>query len=454
MKELLRQIPKVDELLRNSALAESIAQYGDRAVTEAVRAELDGLRQGILAGQICAMPELSALCQRIAKRAQGDALPSFRRVINGTGIILHTNLGRACLSEKAARAVYEVSRSYSNLEYDLETGNRGSRYSHVEGILCRLIGAESALVVNNNAAAVLLTLSALTQGGQVIVSRGELVEIGGSFRIPEIMESCGAQLKEVGATNKTHLRDYENAITEQTKALMKVHTSNYRIIGFSETPALADLVELGHQYNLPVIEDLGSGCLLHLSRFGIHDEPSVQDSLKAGVDVVSFSGDKLLGGPQAGIILGKKKYLDILKKHPLNRAMRVDKMTLAALEATLQSYENEQEEEIPVVSMLAAKPEVLQRKAEKLAALLHNAGIEAVIVPTESRVGGGSVPNHSLPSYAVAFDREVNALEEKLRLGIQPIIGRIHEGNYLLDVRTLFEEDFSTIVEALKEAAL
>lgn len=454
MKELLRKIPKVDELLRLSALAEVIAAFGDRAVVEAIRAELDVLRQGILKGEICTLPETAALCCRIGKRVQGDSLPSFRRVINGTGILLHTNLGRACLSEKAAKAVYDASKAYSNLEYDLETGNRGSRYSHVEGILCRLTGAESALVVNNNAAAVLLTLSALTQGGQVIVSRGELVEIGGSFRIPEIMESCGAQLKEVGATNKTHLRDYENAITEQTKALMKVHTSNYRIIGFSETPALSDLVELGHQRGLPVIEDLGSGCLLNLNQFGIHDEPSVQDSIRAGVDVVSFSGDKLLGGPQAGIILGKKKYLDILKKHPLNRAMRVDKMTLAALEATLQSYENEQEEEIPVISMLAAKPEVLQRKAEKLAALLHNAGIEAEIVPTEGRVGGGSVPNHSLPSYAVAFDREVNALEEKLRLGIQPIVGRIHEGNYLLDVRTLFEEDFPTIVEALKEAVL
>ena len=452
MKELLRKIPKVDELLHSPDLAETVAEYGERAVTEAVRAELDALRQGILSGGICALPELSVLCQQIAKRAQGDSLPSFRRVINGTGIILHTNLGRACLSEKAAKAVYEASKAYSNLEYDLETGKRGSRYSHVEGILCRLTGAESALVVNNNAAAVLLVLSALTKGGQVVVSRGELVEIGGSFRIPEIMESCGAQLKEVGATNKTHLRDYENAITENTKALMKVHTSNYRIIGFSETPALSDLVELGHQHNLPVIEDLGSGCLLDLHRFGVHDEPSVQDSLKAGVDVVSFSGDKLLGGPQAGIILGKKKYLDILKKHPLNRAMRVDKMTLAALEATLQSYEKGCEEEIPVIGMLAATQDVLLEKAETLAFLLHAAGIEAEIIPTEGRVGGGSVPNHALPSYAVAFCGNVNELEEKLRLGLQPIIGRIHEGKFLLDVRTLFEEDFPTIVEALKEA--
>ena len=454
MKELLRKIPKVDELLRSESLADALRLYGDHAVTEAVRAELDALRQGILQQQITSIPEQNVLCSRIAKRAQQASLPSFHRVINGTGILLHTNLGRACLSEKAAKAVYDASKAYSNLEYDLTTGKRGSRYSHVEEILCRLTGTESALVVNNNAAAVLLVLSALTQGGQVPVSRGELVEIGGSFRIPEIMESCGAQLKEVGATNKTHLSDYERAINEHTRALMKVHTSNYRIVGFSETPALSDLVELGHRHGLPVIEDLGSGCLLDLNRFGIHGEPTVQDSLKAGVDVVSFSGDKLLGGPQAGIILGKKKYLDIMKKHPLNRAMRVDKMTLAALEATLQSYGQNKAEEIPVIGMLSAKPEALHQKAALLASLLTEAGIAADIVPTEVRVGGGSVPNQSLPSYAVALDGNVEALEEKLRLGIQPIIGRIHEGRYLLDVRTLFEADFPVILAALKEAVL
>ena len=450
MKELLRKIPKVDELLRSPFLACTIAKYGEAPVTDAIRRELDALRQGILNQQVTAMPELSSLCQQIGKRARLSSMPAFRRVINGTGIILHTNLGRACLSENAAAAVYEAACSYSNLEYDLETGKRGSRYSHVEDILCRLTGAESALVVNNNAAAVLLVLSALTQGGQVVVSRGELVEIGGSFRIPEIMESCGAQLKEVGATNKTHLYDYERAIGEHTKALMKVHTSNYRIIGFSETPALPDLVKLGHTHDLPVIEDLGSGSLLDLNQFGIHDEPTVQDSIRAGVDVVSFSGDKLLGGPQAGIILGKKKYMDILKKHPLNRAMRVDKMTLAALEATLRSYEAGSPEDIPVVAMLAAKPEALRQKAEHLASLL--CGIDLDIIATEGRVGGGSVPNQSLPSYALAFDRDVTKLEETLRKGMPPIIGRIHEGKYLLDVRTLMETDFGTIADAVREA--
>ena len=452
MNELLRKIPKVDELLRSPALAEAALQYGEKAVTEAIRAEVDALRQGILRQQVDTLPERDALCGQIRRRVQRDILPSFRTVINGTGIILHTNLGRACLSEKAAQAAADAARRYSNLEYDLPSGSRGSRYSHVEDILCRLTGAESALVVNNNAAAVLLVLSALTQGGQVPVSRGELVEIGGSFRVPEIMEACGAQLREVGATNKTHLYDYERAINENTRAIMKVHTSNYRIVGFSETPALAELVKLGHSRGLPVIEDLGSGSLLDLNRFGLRDEPTVQDSIRAGVDVVSFSGDKLLGGPQAGIILGKKQYLDVLKKHPLARAMRVDKMTLAALEATLRSYENGAEEEIPVVAMLAAKPADLRKKAEQLSAMLGAAGVSAQVIPTESRVGGGSVPNQSLSSYAVALTGNVEELEETLRLGMQPIIGRIHEGKYLLDVRTLWEEDFETIVSALREA--
>ena len=452
MKELLRALPKVDTLLQSRELAALCREYGSGAVADGIRAEIDGLRQGILEGTVQSLPHMDALFSRIRQRVQWDSLPSFRQVLNGTGIVLHTNLGRACLSEKAAQAAADAARAYSNLEYNLETGSRGSRYSHVESLLCRLTGAESALVVNNNAAAVLLILSALTQGGQVPVSRGELVEIGGSFRVPDIMESCGAQLKEVGATNKTHLSDYERAINEQTKAIMKVHTSNYRIVGFSETPALSKLVELGHKHNLPVIEDLGSGSLVNLEAFGLHGEPTVQDSIRAGVAVVSFSGDKLLGGPQAGIILGRKKYLDILKKHPLNRAMRVDKMTLAALEATLRSYEAETPEEIPVIAMLGAKPHDLLKKAEALQNMLAEAGVDCRIVPTEGRVGGGSVPNQALPSYAVAFRQDVNVLEEKLRRGITPIIGRIHEGQYLLDVRTLFQRDFPVIVQAIREA--
>lgn len=453
MKEqLLRALPKVDELLRCEDLLQTRQEYGDRAVTRGIREELEQLRREILQEKRQDLPDRQTMTHNIIRRVRWNALPAFRQVINGTGILLHTNLGRACLSEKAARAVADAARRYSNLEYDLEKGKRGSRYSHVEGLLCRLTGAESALVVNNNAAAVLLVLSALTQGGQVSVSRGELVEIGGSFRVPEIMEACGAQLKEVGATNKTHLSDYKKAIGPESKAIMKVHTSNYRIVGFSETPALSDLVELGHRHHLPVIEDLGSGSLLDLNQFGLHGEPTVQESIRAGVDVVSFSGDKLLGGPQAGIILGKKQYLDILKKHPLNRAMRVDKMTLAALEATLRSYEAQRETEIPVIAMLAAKPEELKIKAEKLKEMLCQAGILCQVIPTESQVGGGSVPNQSLPSWAVALEGNANHWEEKLRRGYTPIIGRIHEGQYLLDVRTLWAEDFSLIVQAVEEA--
>ena len=455
-QQLLRQIPKVDELLKEAQLEALLAEMPAQTVTRAVRQALEDLRRDVLEGRIEELPGRTALCSRIAAMARKADAPSLRRVINGTGIILHTNLGRACLSEKAAQAAASVAGSYSTLEFNLATGGRGLRYTHVEELLCRLTGAESALVVNNNAAAVLLTLSALTAGGQVVVSRGELVEIGGSFRVPDIMEACGAQLKEVGTTNKTHLRDYDKAICAETKALMKVHTSNYRIVGFTETPALADLVELGHSRDMLVIEDLGSGCLLDLNQFGIHGEPTVLDSLRAGVDVVSISGDKLLGGPQAGIILGKKQYVDILKKHPLTRAMRVDKMTLAALEATLRSYEAEKaHKEIPTIAMLAVSQEELKNRAEILCAGLVKAGCNAEVVDTEGQVGGGSVPTQMLKSFAVALtpkNGSVDAMEEKLRLGEPAIIGRINHDRYLLDVRTLKDSDFEEIIRAAAEA--
>ena len=456
--QLLRQIPKVDDLLKMPVLEALLEQMPAQTVTRAVRQILDELRQDVLEGKIEELPQREALCNKIEVLARKTDAPSLRRVINGTGIILHTNLGRACLSEKAAQAACSVAGSYSTLEFNLATGGRGLRYTHVEELLCRLTGAESALVVNNNAAAVLLVLSALTQGGEVVVSRGELVEIGGSFRVPDIMEACGAVLKEVGTTNKTHLRDYDKAICDKTKALMKVHTSNYRIVGFSETPALADLVQLGHERDMLVIEDLGSGCLVDLNQFGIHDEPTVLDSLRAGVDVVSISGDKLLGGPQAGIILGKKKYMDVLKKHPLTRAMRVDKMTLAALEATLRSYEaGRATKEIPTIAMLAVSQEELKEKAEALCAGLHAAGCAAQVVATEGQVGGGSVPTQMLKSFAVALEPKtvsVDAMEEKLRLGEPAIIGRIHHDRYLLDVRTLKESDFEEIIHAAAEACV
>ena len=454
-QKLLRQIPKVDELMRQPQLQQLCASVPTQKVTEAVRQILDDLRGGILNGSIEEMPALEDLCGLVVGSASKKAEYSLKKVINATGIILHTNLGRACISERAAAAACEVAQSYSTLEYNLQAGRRGTRYSHVEELLCRLTGAESALVVNNNAAAVLLILSDMAQGGQVITSRGELVEIGGSFRVPDIMEACGAELKEVGTTNKTHLWDYDRAINEKTRALMKVHTSNYRIVGFSETPTLPELVELGHSRGLPVIEDLGSGCLVDLQQFGILGEPTVQDSVRAGVDVVSFSGDKLLGGPQAGIIVGKKAIVDKLKKHPLTRAMRVDKMTLAALEATLRSYDAGLSSEIPTIAMLGATPAYLQGKADQLCQLMLKAGIAAEVVATEGQVGGGSVPTQMLKSFAVAVQPagvNLDQLEINLRLGSPAIVGRINHDRFLLDVRTLRENDFDAIVKAVAEA--
>ena len=454
-QKLLRQIPKVDELMKQSALQQLCETVPAQKVTEAVRQILDELRGGILNGTVEELPSLEAICGLIVGDANKKAEYSLKKVINATGIILHTNLGRACISQRAAEAACEVAQSYSTLEYNLQAGRRGTRYSHVEELLCKLTGAESALVVNNNAAAVLLILSDMAQGGQVITSRGELVEIGGSFRVPDIMEACGAELKEVGTTNKTHLWDYDRAITEKTRALMKVHTSNYRIVGFSETPTLVELVELGHSRGLPVIEDLGSGCLVDLQQFGILGEPTVQDSVRAGVDVVSFSGDKLLGGPQAGIIVGKKAIVDKLKKHPLTRAMRVDKMTLAALEATLRSYDAGLVDEIPTLAMLSATPAYLQGKADHLCQLMLKAGIAAEVVPTEGQVGGGSVPTQMLKSFAVAVQPagvNLDQLETNLRLGSPAIIGRINHDRFLLDVRTLREDDFDAIVKAVAEA--
>ena len=457
-QELLRAIPKVDDLLRDPAVEALAEKTSAKAAADAVRAALEQLRREVLAGTRETLPDQAALCARVAALAHQAALPSLRGVINGTGVVLHTNLGRACLSQRAAQAAYDAAKNYCTLEYDVTGGCRGHRYAHVEGLLTRLTGAESAVAVNNNAAAVLLILSEMAAGGEVVTSRGELVEIGGSFRIPDIMETCGAKLREVGATNKTHLRDYEKAIGEDTRALMKVHTSNFRIQGFTETVPLAELVQLGHDRGLPVIEDLGSGSLWDLERFGLHDEPTVQMSVEAGVDVISFSGDKLLGGPQAGIIVGRREYIDRFRKHPLYRAMRLDKMTLAALEATLRAYENgTAETEIPTLSMLAERPENLRMRAQRLCALAQEAGVDAEVTAEKDQVGGGSVPTQLLATFAVAVTPKrggVDALEAAMRLRDRPIIGRIAHDRYLLDARTLREEEFACVVQALTESAL
>lgn len=453
--QLLRAIPKMDELLQQEILQqETIPQP---ILREALREELDALRREILEQRCREMPSQEALCAQALARAMQTTESSLRPVINATGVVLHTNLGRSCLSQRAAQAAYDVARGYSTLEYDVENGCRGSRHSHAEALLCRITGAESAMVVNNNAAAVLLILSALSRDGEVIASRGELVEIGGSFRIPDIMMQCGCTLREVGCTNKTHLRDYEAAIGEQTRALLKVHTSNFRIVGFTETVSLSDLVALGKKHGLPVIQDLGSGSLCDLLPLGIHDEPTVQESVRAGVDVISFSGDKLLGGPQAGIILGKKQYIDRLKKHPLARAVRVDKMTLAALRETLCAYLEPDKalHEVPTLAMLSVTPAALHARAEALALRLQRENIPCRVVEAQEQVGGGSVPMQLLAGWAVQLHEgnlSVDALEEKLRRRSIPIIGRIHKEQYLLDVRTLREEDFEIIAHAAAEA--
>ena len=456
--QLLRNIPKVDELLRILEQRGCCAGAPPQTVTEAVREALETVRAGLKDGSLTALPGQDELCARIAALVRQAQLPSLRGVINATGVVLHTNLGRACLSQRAVEAVHDAARNYSTLEYDVQNGCRGTRYAHVENLLTKLTGAESALAVNNNAAAVLLILSAMAAGGEVVVSRGELVESGGSFRIPEIMESCGCRLHEVGATNKTHLSDYERGVNENTRAFLKVHTSNYKIMGFTQSVELEALVALGREKRLPVIQDLGSGLLLDLSPLGIQDEPTVQQSIRAGVDVVSFSGDKLLGGPQAGVIVGKKCYVDLLKKHPLHRAMRVDKMTLSALEVTLRSYaEGTALKEIPTLAMLGADALTLRERAERLQGALALAGIQAEVVAEWDQVGGGSAPAQLLPTYAVALrptKGSVDGLERFMRLRERPIIGRIAHEAYLLDMRTLREDELACVQRALEESGL
>lgn len=381
--------------------------------------------------------------------------PSLKRVINATGVIIHTNLGRAPLSKRAIEEIIKIAKYYSNLEFDLKEGKRGSRYVHVESILKEITGAESVLIVNNNAAAVLISLNTLAFQKEVIVSRGELVEIGGSFRIPEVMKWAGCILKEVGTTNKTHLFDYENAINENTALILKVHRSNFEIIGFTEEVKIEQLVELGKRKNLPVMEDLGSGCFVDFSKYHLKKEPTVQEVLRAGVDIVTFSGDKLLGGPQAGIILGKKEYIEKIKKNPLNRALRIDKLTLAGLEATLRIYRDEKLaiEYIPVLKMILTSKEKLRKKANYLRKKLEELKLDKFkfeIIETVNKTGGGALPTLDLPSYAIAIYSSLSpqSIQKFLRENDPPIITRIEEDKILIDVRCLFDEDYSEIIKA------
>ena len=381
---------------------------------------------------------------------------NLRRVINGTGTIIHTNLGRSILNEKITEDLGEILLNYSNLEYDLETGSRGSRYSHIEKLICEITGAEGALIVNNNAAAVILCLNEFANGKNTIVSRGELVEIGGSFRIPEIMKLAGTTLKEVGTTNKTHIFDYENNIDEETAVLLKVHTSNFKITGFTEGTDKKDIAELGKKYEILTMEDLGSGVLIDFSKYGVPKEPTIQESLKSGIDIVTVSGDKLLGGPQCGIILGKKSLIERLKKNQYLRAFRVNKVTISILENIFQYYKDEREavKEIPVLNMITEEKEKVLERAERLSSMLSEKNIENNIVETEAKIGGGSMPEETVESYAVCFNGDAVLLEKKFRENDIPIIGRIKSDRFIIDAKTLKEKDFEEILGAAERIFL
>jgi L-seryl-tRNA(Ser) seleniumtransferase len=460
INSLLRALPKVDDLLRREDVAALEGVHGHTLTLEALREALDATRGAIRAGEAT---EVSAdtIAEAAASRLKAKARRSLRRVINATGIVVHTNLGRSPLAESAVDAVAEVARGYSTLEYDVPSGERGSRHVHVEDLICRLTGAEAAMAVNNNASAVLLGLAALSRRKEAIVSRGQLVEIGGSFRIPDIMRESGAKMVEVGTTNKTHLRDYENAITPRTGLILKVHSSNYRVVGFAEEVPLAELVALGARHGIPVFEDQGSGVLIDLTRFGLPGEPTIGSAIAAGVDLVSASGDKLLGGPQAGILAGRADIIARLKKHPLARAVRLDKMTLAALEVTLRLYLDEERllREVPTLRMLTMTAAEAASRAERTAGAIRAGCGEAyaiATVPDVSRAGGGALPMEDIPTTVVALvpaDGDVVGLERRLRLGEPAVIARIKDGRLLLDPRTLRVDEEPEIVAVLARVA-
>jgi L-seryl-tRNA(Ser) seleniumtransferase len=449
----LRHLPSVDELLQSSTGRHLIAQFSRDLAVRAIRTSLTQARINILAGSLC--PSSTDLLTQAERTLQKEQQPHLLSVINATGVIVNTNLGRAPLSQEALQAVQSVSYGYSNLEYDLAVGERGSRHSHTEALLRELTGAEAAIVTNNNAAAVLLSLSTLAHGREVIISRGQLVEIGGGFRIPDVMRQSGCSLVEVGTTNRTRIRDYAAALSEQTALLLSVHPSNFLITGFTESTALSSLVELAHKNGLLVMEDLGSGCLLHSEQYGLTHEPTPQERIAEGADVVCFSGDKLLGGPQAGIIVGKSEIIASIGRHPLMRAVRIDKMTLAALEATLRHYQRGQATtHIPVWRMIAASPEKLASRAAHWVAELRNRGITARIQHGASTIGGGSLPGETLPTTLLALDAAhlslpLDELAKHLRVRQVPIITRILHDALLLDPRTVLEEQDGEVVQAI-----
>ena len=460
--DLYRKLPAVDELLKLETLAALVEREGRPAVTEAARSVLAGLRQEIASGHLDARAvelAITGISEAVERRLRQSLSFSLRPVINATGVVLHTNLGRAPLARAAVERIAEVAATYSNLEFEIEAGRRGKRDVHVERLFARLLNLEglhdvSSIVVNNNAAAVMLALNTLAEGGEVVVSRGELVEIGGSFRIPDVMSKSGGILREVGTTNRTRLADYEKAINDKTRLLLRVHRSNFQIVGFTEQPKLEELVALARKHKLKVLEDLGSGALFDLRAVGVGGEPVVTDSLRAGVDVVTYSGDKLLGGPQAGILSGKKPIIADIRANPLFRALRVDKLTYAALEATLMAYIRQDHDSVPALRMMRLTQDQVGRRAEKMAADLAARApkLWIALVQGASVLGGGSAPGAALPTILLAISRHglsADELAARLRANDPPIIARVEEGRVLLDLRTVFPEQDSTVADAL-----
>ena len=455
----LRAIPSVDQLLRTEAAVALKSRVGIERLTAIARSVTDEMRERAQSNRLSEVSKDSLLAmaiERLNEIGRGESLARLRRVINATGVILHTNLGRAPLSDAARRALTDQAAGYCTLEYDPQTGARGKRGARTEELLTQLTGAEAALVVNNCAAAALLILTVLAGDGETILSRGELVEIGGDFRVPEVMANSGTRMVEVGTTNRTSIEDYRSALSDQTRLIMKVHPSNYRIIGFTATPDLSQLASLAHEAGLPLYEDAGSGVLNDLSAYGLGDEPTISESVAAGADVISFSGDKLLGATQAGLIVGRREVVDRLRKHSLYRALRVDKLCLAALEATLESHRRGVTDEIPTLRMLALSADSIQERATSFIARLtenfESTGLTATIVMGESAIGGGSGPNVHPPTALIALKHEqlnADAIEERLRLSSPPVIARIAEGQVLLDLRTVSPDEEGDLLEAL-----
>jgi L-seryl-tRNA(Ser) seleniumtransferase len=457
MRELLRKIPKVDEILGHAEWKVLVGSYPEGLAKDELRCSLDQIRSAIKEGALQSVPSIAHIIAQTGERLAASTSPRLKRVINGTGVIIHTNLGRSLLARAAAKGIMNAAVYYTNLEYSLETGQRGDRYEHCNAVLKKLTSAEDALVVNNNAAAVYLILNTLAEGREAIISRGELVEIGGSFRIPDVMKKSGVALREVGTTNRTYKEDYERAIGENTALLMKIHPSNFKIKGFTHSPTSEEIVELGRRYKIPSFFDAGSGLLFSLEEIGALDEPSIPQEIERGFDLVCFSGDKLLGAPQAGIIVGKKVYVDAMRENPLTRALRPDKLTLAGLENTLLLYLDKEKakREIPTLRMIFQTKENLRKEAKHLMKLLRIRCREIAIsgVDLDSEVGGGTLPDITLPSFGIALKPEKMAtaeFDQRLRHLDPPIIGRIEKDTLLIDMRTLHPEDEAFMVTGIE----